>query len=156
MTRSRTIINAERGLLGGRLALLWHREPDQTVAGHGLTAATTLPLMPLSCGQKCTRQDALAEVMGIKGSSLGRLIDLLEAEELIDSGEDPVGCRPKMLHLTLLCKAGISEINRVLLHVSGSLLKEVQSNDLVTTFEARLSIRGRANRLCELPAILEA
>jgi MarR family transcriptional regulator for hemolysin len=156
MAPSQTTIHAEIGLLIARLARLWRREADQALADHGLSEATALPLVVLSRRGKCVRQGVLAEEIGIEGPSLVRLIDLLEAEGLVERREDSTDRRAKILHLTPMGEAKTSEINRVLRRVRAYLLKDVGSDDLATTFEALRSIEQRANRLRETSATPEA
>jgi MarR family transcriptional regulator for hemolysin len=156
MAPSQAFIHAEFGLLISRLGRLWRREVDQAVAAHGLSQATAIPLVVLSRRGKCVRQCVLAEEMGIEGPSLVRLIDLLQAEGLVERREDPTDRRAKMLHLTALGEMRADEINRVLRRVRAHLLKGVSSEDLAVTFEALQRIEQRASRLQEAAAMVEA
>src|ERR1700732_4017707 len=125
MAPSQTAIHAEIGFLMRRIVRLWRREADQALADHGLSQATALPLSGLWRWAKCVRQCVLAEEMGIEGPSLVRLIDLLQAEGLVERREDPTDRRAKMLHLTALGEMRADEINRVLRRVRAHLLKGV-------------------------------
>src|SRR6201997_4570869 len=113
MAPSQTTIHAEIGLLISRLARAWRREADQALADHGLSQATALPLVVLLRWGKCARQGVLAEEIGIEGPSLVRLIDLLQAEGLVERREDPTDRRAKMLHLTEIGETKAEEMNRV-------------------------------------------
>jgi MarR family transcriptional regulator, transcriptional regulator for hemolysin len=144
---SQTTIQDEIGFLIRRTGRLWRREADQALADHGLSQATALPLVILSRWGKSARQGVLAEEMGIEGPSLVRLIDLLQAEALVERREDPTDRRAKMLHLTALGEAKAEEINRVLRRVRAYLLKDLSSEDLAVTFEALRSIEQRAAML---------
>jgi MarR family transcriptional regulator for hemolysin len=126
---------AELGLLVARLARIWRRKADQALAAHGLSEATSHPLLILSRRGKCVRQGVLAEEMGIEGPSLVRLIDLLAAEGLVERREDPTDRRAKMLHITALGEAKTAEIIRVLTRLRADLLKGVSADELATTFE---------------------
>src|SRR6201982_1949270 len=149
MAPSQTIIHAEIGFLISRLARLWRREVDQALADHGLSQATALPLMVLSRRGKSVRQGVLAEEVGIEGPSLVRLIDLLQAEGLVERREDPTDRRAKTLHLTPTGEAKAEEINRVLRRVRADLLKDIDADDLVVTFGALPRIEQRANHMSE-------
>jgi MarR family transcriptional regulator for hemolysin len=149
MAASQPTIHAEIGLLIARLARLWRREANQALADHGLSEATALPLMVLSRRGKRVRQGVLAEEMGIEGPSLVRLIDLLQAEGLVERREDSSDRRAKILHLTPKGEAKANEVNRVLRRVRAYLLKGIGNDELATTFEAMQSIERRANRLRE-------
>lgn len=149
MAASHPSIHAEIGFLIARLARLWRREANQVLADHGLSEATALPLMVLSRQDKCVRQGVLAEELGIEGPSLVRLIDLLQAEGLVERREHPTDRRAKMLHLTPMGEAKAAEINRVLRRLRTYLLKDLESDRLAATFEALQTIEQRANSLRE-------
>jgi MarR family transcriptional regulator for hemolysin len=83
-------VQAELGLLVARLARVWRRKADQTLAAHGLSEATAHPLLILSRGgRENVRQGVLAEEMGLEGPSVVRLIDLLAAEGLVERRSYP-------------------------------------------------------------------
>jgi MarR family transcriptional regulator for hemolysin len=149
MAPSLNTIQDEIGLLIARLARLWRREVDQALADHGLSQATAVPLRVLSRRGKSVRQGVLAEEMGIEGPSLVRLIDLLQAEGLVERREDPTDRRAKTLHLTATGEAKAEEINRVLRRVRASLLKDIDADDLAVTFGALQRIEQRAIRMSE-------
>ncbi|SDS83344.1 MarR family winged helix-turn-helix transcriptional regulator [Bradyrhizobium canariense] len=149
MAPSQASIHAEIGLLISRIGRLWRREADQALAAHNLSEATAIPLMILSRRGKCVRQGVLADEMGIEGPSLVRLIDLLQAEGLVERREDPTDRRAKMLHLTALGERRADEINRVLRRVRAYLLKDISGEDLAVTFEVLQRIEQRASRLLE-------
>jgi MarR family transcriptional regulator, transcriptional regulator for hemolysin len=149
MAPSQAIIQSGIGLLIARLARVWRREADQALADHGLSQATAMPLMVLSRRGKCVRQGVLADEMGIEGPSLVRLIDLLQAEGLVERREDPTDRRAKTLHLTPTGEAKVEEINRVLRRVRAYLLKDIDADDLAVTFDALERIEQRANLMSE-------
>src|ERR1700753_616075 len=134
MAPSQTTIHAELGLLITRLGRLWRREADLALAAHGLSQATAHPLRVLSGRGKFLRQGALADELGIEGPSLVRLIDLLQAEGLVERREDPTDRRAKTLYVTALGEAKVSEINRVLTRVRADLMRGISGDDLITTF----------------------
>jgi MarR family transcriptional regulator for hemolysin len=153
MLRSRAFIHAEFGFLILRLGRLWRREVDQAVAAHGLSQATAVPLIVLSRRGKCVRQGVLANELGIEGPSLVRLIDLLQAEGLVERREDATDRRAKTLHLTPLGERRAGEVDRVLRRVRAHLLKSVSIDDLAMTFETLQKIEQRAGRLLEAAAV---
>ena len=145
MAPSPATIFDEIGFLIRRIGRLWRREADQALVDHGLSQATALPLVVLSRWGKSARQGVLAEEMGIEGPSLVRLIDLLQAEGLVERREDPTDRRAKMLHLTALGETKAEEVNRVLRRVRAYLLNDISSEDLAVTFDALRSIEQRAD-----------
>jgi MarR family transcriptional regulator, transcriptional regulator for hemolysin len=156
MAPSQTTIHAEIGLLIARLGRLWRREADQALADHGLSQATAHPLRVLFGRGKFLRQGALADEIGIEGPSLVRLIDLLQAEGLVERREDPTDRRAKTLHLTAEGEAKAEEINRVLRRVRAFLLKDIPAADLAVTFDVLQRIEQRANRLHDTADAREA
>lgn len=150
MAPSQASIHSEIGLLISRIARLWRRAADQALAEHIMSEATAIPLMILSRRGKCVRQGVLAEEMGIEGPSLVRLIDLLQAEGLVERREDPTDRRAKLLHLTALGEMRADEINRVLRRVRAYLLKDISGEDLAVTFEVLQRIEHRASRSLEI------
>ena len=155
MAPSLPTIHSEIGLLITRLGRLWRREADQALADHGLSLATALPLMVLLRRGKCVRQGVLAEEMGIEGPSLVRLIDLLQAEKLVERREDPTDRRAKTLHLTPTGEAKAEEINRVLRRVRAELLQDIAPGDLAVTFDALQKIEQRGNRMSQQRSVAE-
>jgi MarR family transcriptional regulator for hemolysin len=149
MAPSQSTIHAEIGLLIARLGRAWRREADKALADHGLSQATAVPLVVLARSGKSVRQGVLAEEMGIEGPSLVRLIDLLQAEGLVERREDPTDRRAKTLHLTEAGEAKVEETNRVLRRVRASLLRDIEPDDLAATFDALQRIEQRANRMSE-------
>jgi len=84
--------------------------------------------------------------MGIEGPSLVRLIDLLQAEELVERREDPTDRRAKMLHITALGETKADKINQVLRCVRAELLNDVPGDDLAVTFAVLRGVEDRADR----------
>src|SRR5215475_16145526 len=147
MAPSQGLIHAEIGRLVTRLGRIWRRESDQALSDHGLSYATAIPLVLLSRQGENVRQGVLADELGIEGPSLVRLIDLLEAEGLVERREDPTDRRAKTLHLTALGETKVEEINRVLRRARASLLKDIGGDELAITFATLQRIEQQANRL---------
>ena len=147
MAPSQAHIHAEIGRLVTRLGRIWRRESDQALSDHGLSYATAIPLLVLSRQGENVRQGVLADELGIEGPSLVRLIDLLEAEGLVERREDPTDRRAKTLHLTKAGAAKVEETNRILRRVRASLLRDIGPEELAITFETLQRIEHRANRL---------
>jgi MarR family transcriptional regulator for hemolysin len=145
MTVSHALVQAELGLLVSRLGRVWRRRADQALSAHGLSEAMSTPLLILSRRGKCVRQGVLANEMGIEGPSLVRLIDLLQAEGLVERREDPTDRRAKMLHVTPLGEAKVAEINRVLQRLRAELMNGIPSEDLAITFRVLRQIEQTAD-----------
>jgi MarR family transcriptional regulator, transcriptional regulator for hemolysin len=151
-----SLVQAELGLLVARLARVWRRRADSALSAHGLSEATAHPLLILSRRGKCVRQGLLADEMGIEGPSLVRLIDLLQAEGLVERREDPTDRRAKMLHITALGESKVAEINRVIGRLRGDLLGGIPHPHLAITFETLQRIEAAAEKSPETAEEAEA
>ena len=155
MAPSQAHIHAEIGRLIARLARVWRRESDQALSEHGLSYATAIPLLVLSRQGGNVRQGVLADELGIEGPSLVRLIDVLQAEGLVERREDPTDRRAKTLHITLAGEAKVEDTNRVLRRVRASLLKDVGPEELAVAFATLQRIEARASRLHDAKSAAE-
>jgi len=155
MAPSQAHIHAEIGRLIARLARVWRRESDQALSEHGLSYATAIPLLVLSRQGGNVRQGVLADELGIEGPSLVRLIDVLQAEGLVERREDPTDRRAKTLHLTVAGEAKVEDTNRVLRRVRASLLKHVGPEELAVAFATLQRIEARASRLHDAKSAAE-
>ncbi|KJC57100.1 transcriptional regulator [Bradyrhizobium sp. LTSPM299] len=156
MPPTQSHIHAEIGRLVTRLGRIWRRETDQALSDHGLSDATAIPLLVLSRQGDNVRQGVLADELGIEGPSLVRLIDLLQAEGLVERREDPTDRRAKTLHLTATGEAKVEGINRVLRRMRANLLKDIDNDELAVTFATLQRIEQRVSRLHEAKTVAEA
>src|ERR1700750_1825246 len=147
MAPSQAYIHAEIARLMLRLSRVWRRESDQALSDHGLSYATAIPLLVLSRQGENVRQGVLADELGIEGPSLVRLIDLLQAEGLVERREDPTDRRAKTLHLTKAGDAKSEKINRILRRVRADLLKDIPPQQLAIIFDVLQRIEQRALHL---------
>jgi MarR family transcriptional regulator for hemolysin len=156
MPPSQTGIHAEIGRLIARLGRIWRRESDQALSDHGLSYATAIPLLVLLRQGTNVRQGVLADELGIEGPSLVRLIDLLQADGLLERREDATDRRAKTLHLTAAGEAKVEKINQVLHRVRANLLTGIDEKELAVTFKTLQRIEQRASRLREAKTFPEA
>ncbi len=113
MTGTTTDITALRTRFGFRfvtLARVWRRAVDLELVAAGLTDATWTPLIHLSESGDAITQKELARRVGIDGSTLVRLVDLLSEAGLVERKPDPDDRRAKRVVLT---KAGHAEVTRI-------------------------------------------
>lgn len=104
---------AARRALGFRLVLLarrWRHAIDAELQAAGLTDATWRPLIHLHKMGDGMRQKDLAASLGMDGSSVVRLLDVLASRGLVERREDSADGRAKTLHLT---SAGLERVERV-------------------------------------------
>lgn len=73
--------------LVARIARRWRRTVDHQLQPFGLTEATWLPLIYLARSSLPMRQKDLAAALELDGSSVVRLLDALEAAQLVERAE---------------------------------------------------------------------
>lgn len=98
------------GSLVARNGRLWRRAVDRQLQPFGLTEAMWLPLIHLARATSPMRQKDLAAALTLDGSSVVRLLDALQAADLIERREDGADRRVRTIVLT---DAGWGIIERV-------------------------------------------
>src|SRR4051794_20112205 len=105
--------STSRRLFGFQFAVLarrWRTYLDQALSEAGLTDATWAPLVHLDRSGDGVPQKTLALRIGIDGSTLVRLIDILESRGLVERRTDPTDRRARLLHLTEAGRQAVSAI----------------------------------------------
>jgi MarR family transcriptional regulator for hemolysin len=97
-------------VLLARTARQWRRAVDRHLQPFGLTEATWLPLIYLARAPVPMRQKDLAAALTLDGSSVVRLLDALQASNLIERREERADRRAKTITLTV---HGLSIIEKV-------------------------------------------
>ena len=88
------------GFLMVTLTRQWRRFVEEQLAVSGLTDATWTPLLHLRAWGDGVTQKELAERVGLDGSSLVRLLDILEGKGWVERRADPADRRSKRIFLT--------------------------------------------------------
>ena len=120
------------------LAHHWRREIERELSKLGFTDATWRPLIHLSEGGDGITQSELALRLGLDGSSLVRLIDLLEARGLIERRVDVMDRRARLIDLTEAGRVEVAKIRARILPVERNLLKglpEAEVQSMLAAFE---------------------
>ena len=78
----------------------WRRTSHGVIAAYNVSEACATPLLIAARLDAPVRQVALAELTGIEGPSLVRLLDQLCAANLVRRDEDPDDRRAKIISLT--------------------------------------------------------
>lgn len=112
------------------LARLWRRVIDAELARSGLTDATWAPLIHLDEGGDDITQTELATRMGLDGSGLVRLLDLLEARALIARRIDPDDRRARRLFLTEAGRGQIALIRARLSTLEHEMLRDIDARTM--------------------------
>jgi MarR family transcriptional regulator for hemolysin len=118
------------GALVSRAARQWRRAVDRRLQPFGLTEATWLPLIYLARAEAPMRQKDLAAVMTLDGSSVVRLLDALEASELIERSEENADRRAKILTVTVRGRAIVEQVEIVARDVRNATLNGLSGNEL--------------------------
>lgn len=118
------------GIRFSLLARRWRRALDARLAAAGLSDATWVPLIHLQeSGGGLTQKDLAARV-GIEGSSLVRLLDILSRNGLIERRVDASDGRARLVHLTALGHHRISEIRQELARGEEEMLIDLSDDEI--------------------------
>ncbi|OSQ43324.1 transcriptional regulator [Thalassospira sp. MCCC 1A01428] len=121
----------------------WRREIDHALQAHGLSQTTALPLIVLHRRGGTVRQGAIAEEIGVEGPSLVRVIDALEADDMVRRVADPSDRRAKMVSLTSQGAIKATEIEQILARVRDNVTAEIDDGDLETTLKVLKQLLAR-------------
>ncbi|MFN4088357.1 MAG: MarR family transcriptional regulator [Alphaproteobacteria bacterium] len=124
----------------GEVARLWRTELDQRLRPLGLSQARGIALLHLAKPGPPLTQNELAERARIRGSTLARQLDLLEADGLIERRECAWDRRVKTVHLTDRARPLIAQVETV----ARQLRREVLADVTAAEVRACLSVFDRA------------
>src|SRR5690606_36107404 len=88
------------GIRFSLLARRWRRALDARLAAGGLSDATWVPLVHLQESGGGITQKELAALVGIDGSSLVRVLDILSRQGLVERRLDEADGRARLVYLT--------------------------------------------------------
>lgn len=133
-----TPIPDPRARFGMRFSLLarrWRRAIDSRLAAAGLTDATWVPLVHLHETGGGITQKALAQRVGVDGSSLVRVLDILCRQNLVERRADASDGRARLIHLTQTGQARVAEILRELAAAEQPLLAGLSDAELAAMLD---------------------
>jgi MarR family transcriptional regulator for hemolysin len=116
--------------LVSRAARQWRRAVDRRLQPFGLTEATWLPLIHLARAPAPMRQKELAATLVLDGSSVVRLLDALEASQLIERREEDADRRAKAITLTARGRSIIEQVEVASREVRKTTLIGVSDDDI--------------------------
>jgi DNA-binding MarR family transcriptional regulator len=131
---------------------------DQRAHQHGTTRAQWGVLGRLR-RQEGLNQAALAEQLDVQPISVGRLLDRLELQKLVERRPDPNDRRAYLLHLTPDGRALVDDLDTVRGEIAGEVLDGVEEAAIITTLETLAAVSERIRlqkqeRLTQLAANL--
>ncbi|MBF5007012.1 MarR family winged helix-turn-helix transcriptional regulator [Diaphorobacter caeni] len=118
------------------LARRWRQALDTRLASAGLSDAVWAPLIHLYRLGDGVSQSELASAVGIDGSSLVRLLDMLVAQELVERQPHPTDRRIKLLNLTPKGRTTVQAIRKRLVVLEDELLVGLDDATLETLLNA--------------------
>lgn len=118
------------------LARRWRHLLDTHLAAAGLSDAVWSPLVHLYRLGDGVSQSELAAAIGIDGSSLVRLLDMLVAQELVERQPHPTDRRVKLLHLTPAGRTKVQAIRKRLVALEDKLLLGLDDASVETLVRA--------------------
>jgi MarR family transcriptional regulator for hemolysin len=115
------------GFLMVTLTRQWRRFVEEQLAASGLTDATWTPLLHLRAWGDGVTQKELAERVGLDGSSLVRLLDILEGKGWVERRADAADRRSKRIFLTAEGNSAVDSIRATMLEAELSLLQDLRT-----------------------------
>ena len=131
------------GISFSLLARRWRRALDIRLAEAGLTDATWVPLVHLHQTGGGLTQKELAALVGIDGSSLVRLLDILCRQGLAERRVDERDSRARLVHLTAQGEKRVAEIRQELAKGEQEMLADLSDNDIAIMLRSFDSIEHR-------------
>ncbi len=127
------------------LARRWRQALDARLSASGLSDATWAPLMHLHelGSDNDVSQSALAAAVGLDGSSLVRLLDILVERGLIERRPHPEDRRVKLVHLTPAGRRTVAALRKQLQTIESELLADIGEQDAQTLLRAFERIEAR-------------
>jgi MarR family transcriptional regulator for hemolysin len=140
-------LRRELGFAIGEAKRMATQAMDKRMRPLGVSQATWRTLFQLERHGEGLTQRALAELMGIEGPSLVRLLDNLERNGLVERRPSPTDRRANTLHLTAKARPLLKTINRVAEELRAELFVGIDDEQLKTVHGVLQQIAGNAARL---------
>lgn len=143
MTPARTDIKSRIGIRLVGLARRWRQTLDARLSSSGLSDATWAPLMQLHELGDGISQIRLAAAVGLDGSSLVRLLDILVDRGLIERRPSPDDRRIKQIHLTAAGRRAVASLRKRLGAIEDDLLADLDDDEARALLGAFQKIEAR-------------
>ncbi|MDR6756970.1 MarR family transcriptional regulator for hemolysin [Mycoplana sp. BE70] len=149
MNRKQQLPRFRFGLQFSLLARQWRGAIEKRLEEAGLTDATWKPLVHLAAAGDGITQKDLASLVGVDGSTLVRLLDILSEKGLIERRTGRADRRAKQLFLTSAGRAAVADIRSQLEGAEAELLKEIGDEEIATVLDVLTRIAARLEQLQE-------
>lgn len=134
------------GPLLALLARSWRAELDRRLAHLGLSQARWLVLLHVSRMLEPPTQRELAQIVGVEGPTLARLLDSLESQGYVRRLLVPEDRRAKKIVLTDEVQPLIQQIEAITAQMYHDLLSGIDEADLQTCMRVHQTILKNLNR----------
>jgi MarR family transcriptional regulator for hemolysin len=131
----------------------WRRTSHGVIAAYNVSEACATPLLIAARLDAPVRQVALAELTGIEGPSLVRLLDQLCAANLVRRDEDPDDRRAKIISLTDEGRTVTAKIEKELIGLRADVLNNVTREDLEATLRVFAAFKLGASSAAQQASI---
>jgi MarR family transcriptional regulator for hemolysin len=131
------------GLHLGLVARLWRAEIDRRLAAFGLTESRWLTLLHLSRLAGAATQRELAKAVGVRGPTLVRTLDRLEAEGLIERRTEASDRRTKSVHLRAEAVPVLERIETTASAVRAEIFSDISHAEVTTCLRVFEKIAGK-------------
>lgn len=118
------------GMQIAHLSRAWRAELDRRLAGLGLSQARWLVLLHLARTTQKPTQGELANNVGVENPTLARLLDGLEAQQLIERQIDPGDRRIKKIALTTPAFTLIDKIEAIATSLRREIFADISEADI--------------------------
>ena len=135
------------GFLMVTLTRQWRRFVEEQLAANGLTDATWTPLLHLRAWGDGVTQKELAERVGLDGSSLVRLLDILEGKGWVERRADAADRRSKRIFLTTEGNQAVDNIRATMLEAERSLLQDLDEAEVEAMLGSVNKVRARIEQM---------
>lgn len=130
-----------------RMVRLWRAEIDRRLAVYGLTESRWLTLFHLKkLGGKAT-QTELADAVGVKGPTMVKTLDWLEAEQFIERCTLAADRRTKIIRFREKASDKFNEILEVVITLRRELLTGFEDAEIETSLKVIHAISKKLNSL---------
>lgn len=131
------------GFLVTDLARLVRSEMDRRIsrAGLGLTASEARTLVH-AARAGATRQNTLAERIGVEAMTLSAALDRLETQGLVERRPDPTDRRAKLVHLTDAADAMLERIAPISASIRAEAARNIDPEDWKRLLEMLKTVRA--------------
>jgi len=129
------------------LARRWRRALEARLAEAGLTGTSWVPLVHLEETGDGITQKELALLVGVDGSSLVRVLDILARDGLIERRRDEADGRARLIHLTAEGRQRVARIRDALGRGEGEMLVDLSDVEIEAMLDCFARIDRRMNEL---------